>query len=162
MEYLHDSNIWLVFSFLIFCFILLKYGKKALEGMLDNRIETIKKEIQTAESLRVEAQEMLAQYQRKHRDAVKEADAMIAEAEKHAIEIRKNAEEELKQTIARREKQLKDRLSTLEAQAIAEIQKHAAELSINATREIIADNMDQKTHSKLVDDCLSSIGKNLH
>ncbi len=159
MEILHDSYTWLIISFVLFCFILFKFGKKAFVGMLDSRIDAIKDELETAESLRVEAQEMLAQYQRKHRDAVKEAEGIIAEAESHAIEIRKNAEAELKETIARREAQLKERLATLEAQAISEIQKHAAELSINATAQIIAEKMDKKTSDKLLDEAIAQISK---
>lgn len=162
MEILHDSYTWLILSFVLFCFILVKFGKKAFVAMLDSRINLIKSELETAEGLRVEAQEMLAQYQRKHRDAVKEAEGIIAEAESHAIEIRKNAEAELKETIARREQQLKERLATLEAQAIAEIQKHAAELSINATAQIIAEKMDKKASDKLVDDAIKHVSKQIH
>lgn len=162
MTFLEDSAIWLVFSFLIFTFILVKMGKAAFINMLDGRIEEIKKEIDTAESLRIEAQELLAQYQRKHRDSVKEAEGIIANAESHAIEIRKNAEKELKETIKRREQQLKERLETLEAQAISEIQKHAADLAIHATAQIITEKMDKKTGTKLVDQGIKQVAENIH
>ena len=162
MGFLEDSSIWLVFSFLIFSFVLFKFGKKGFTDLLDGRIEDIKKEIETAESLRVEAQELLAQYQRKHRDAVKEAESIVSEAESHATQIRKNAEKELKETIARREQQLKDRFQTLESQAIAEIQKHAADLSIHATAQIISEKMDKKTSDNLVDQGIAHVAKNMH
>lgn len=95
MGILEDSQIWLLFSFLIFCFILVKYGKSAILNMLDSRIEGIRSELETSESLRVEAQELLAQYQRKQRDAEQEAEAIIAKAEQHALSIRKTAEKHL-------------------------------------------------------------------
>ena len=67
MEILQDSNIWFLFSFIIFIFILVKFGGPFIVDALDARIAEIKKDLKESESLRVEAQEMLAQYQRKQR-----------------------------------------------------------------------------------------------
>lgn len=162
MDLLLDSAIWLLVSFLIFCFILVKFGKAAFTALLDSRIEEIKKDLETSENLRVEAQELLAQYQRKHRDALKEAEQVVATAESHASEIRKNAEKDLQETIERREKQLKERIASMEADAISEIKKHAANLAVHAAEQIVINNMDKKTASKLIENTISQSDKNLH
>ena len=154
MELLQDSNVWLVFSFLIFGTIAFKFGKGVLLSMLDKRIEAIREEIKTAENLRVEAQEMLAQYQRKHKDAVKDSEAILATAKKQAEEIKKQAEKDLDETIARREKQLAERLERMKQNAKNEILEHASNLAIAATSEIIADNLDKKSNEKLVDQAI--------
>ncbi len=161
MVFLEDSMIWLVFSFLIFCFILVKYGKSAMLNLLDKRITLIKTELETAESLRVEAQELLAQYQRKQRDAEQEAEGIIAKAEQHALEIRKGAEAGLVESLQRREKQLKERLNQMEEKAIQEIRVYAANLAVEATARIIEENMDKKSGEKLIDQSVSAAG-NLH
>lgn len=161
MELLNDASVWLLISFLIFMFILVKMGKSAFVAMLDNKIEGIREEIKTAENLRVEAQEMLAQYQRKHRDAVKEAETIIKDAEKRASEMTKQAEKELAEVTARREKQLKDRLERLEQSAITEIQTYAADLAIEATKEIIAEQLDKKSNQNLVDESIKTLSGNL-
>lgn len=160
--FMNDPYTWLILSFCIFAFIVYKGAKSALGTMLDKRIADIKSEIETAESLRVEAQELLAQYQRKHRDAVKDADTIIANAKKQADEVRKNAEDELEQTMARKEKQLRDRLSRAEAAAIEEIQSYAADLAVKATSEIITSKMDKKISENLIDTSISNINKNIH
>jgi len=162
MGILEDSQIWLLFSFLIFCFILVKYGKSVITNMLDSRIEGIRSELETAESLRVEAQELLAQYQRKQRDAEQEAEAIIAKAEQHALSIRKTAEKHLAETLQRREKQLKERLMQMEESAIQEIREHAANLAVQATAQIIAENMDKKSSDRLMDDSVQAVAKNIH
>ena len=74
MELLHDASLWLLLSFIIFAGVVFKFGKGALLKMLDDRITGIREEIETAENLRVEAKEMLAQYQRKHKDATKDVE----------------------------------------------------------------------------------------
>ena len=162
MEFFAETSNWLLISFVIFAVILWRAAKGAVIRMLDGRIETIREELQTAENLRVEAQELLAQYQRKHRDAVKDAENIVNKAERHAEEIRRKAEADLKETMERREKQLKERLVRMEQSAIAEIQKYAADLAIEATAEIIANKLDKKSNEKLVDQSIKDIGKNLH
>ena len=157
-----DATFWLLISFVIFCVICWKMGKDAVLNILDSRIDAIRQEIETAESLRVEAQELLAQYQRKQRDAEKEATGIIETAEAHAKEIKKKAEADLKETMERREAQLKSRLERMEHSAIAEIQKYAADLAIKATTEIIAEHLDKKSNEKLVSDAIKDVGKHIH
>ena len=162
MDLLHDSSIWLLISFLIFAGIVFKFGKGALLSMLDARIEAIREEIKTAENLRVEGQEMLAQYQRKHKDAVKDAEEIMTKAKTQADEIKKKAEKDLDDTIARREKQLQERLERMKQNAKDEILEYASNLAIAATSEIIADKLDKKANEKLVDQAIKDIGKNIH
>ena len=161
MELLGDSTIWLLISFIVFAVIVWRAGRQAFINMLDKRIADIKQEIETAETLRVEAQELLAQYQRKHRDALKEAEGIIANAESHAEEIRKQAEADLKEIMARREKQLKERLERMEKTAAASIQRYAADLAIEATREIIAKQLDKKSNENLVDKAIKDVAANI-
>lgn len=162
LEFLNNDYIWLIFSFLIFMYILVKFGKAAIENKLDGKIDAIRKDIKEAESLRVEAQELLAQYQRKQRDAESEAESIIAKAEQHALEIRKNAEKILSENLHRREIQMKERMAQMEEAAIQQIREHASNLAIQATAQIIADKMDKKGQDKLIDHSVEAVSKNLH
>ncbi len=161
MELLQDSHIWFTFSFLIFVAIIVKLGLPALNGMLDARINEIKKDLETSENLRVEAQEMLAQYQRKHRDAVQEAEKILSTAKENAKQIKESAEAELEATMRRRENQLTDRLERMEQNAINEIQSYAADLAMNAATQIIVEKLDKKTNAKLVEQSISNLQKNV-
>lgn len=158
-DILQDTNVWLMVSFLIFGFLVYKKGKGALLGALDHKIQTIKNDLENAENLRVEAQELLAQYQRKHRNALKESEEIVAEAQKRAEEIRLQAEQDLKDLIERREQQLQDRLARMEQSALDEIQAYAADLAIKATHEIISDKMDKKSHNALIDNTIDALPK---
>jgi F-type H+-transporting ATPase subunit b len=105
---------------------------------------------------------MLAQYQRKHKDAVNDAEKILATAKQQAEEIRKKAEKDLDETIARREKQLQERLERMKQNAKDEILEHASNLAIAATGEIIADKLDKKANEKLVDAAIKGVSKNIH
>jgi F-type H+-transporting ATPase subunit b len=162
MDLLLDTHFWYLVSFLVFATIVYKYGMPALLGVLDKRIEEIREELKNAEDLRVEAQEMLAQYQRKHKDAVKDADAILENAKAQAKEMQKAAEKELDEVIARREKQLEERVARMQQNAREEILEYASSLAIAATTEIIADQLDKKSNEKLVDAAIKDISKNIH
>lgn len=162
MDFLYDTNVWYAVSFAMFAVIIWKYGKPAFLNYIDGRIASIREEIETAESLRTEAHELLAQYQRKHRDAVQEAEDIIQNAKDHAKEIKAQAKADIEETIARREKQLEERIARMEASAVEEIKTHTANLAIEATAEIIADKLDKKANQALVDLSIKEIGQKLH
>lgn len=158
----HDTGLWVAFSFILFVVVAFKLGRKSILGALDSRIDTIRKEIETAESLRVEAQELLAQYQRKQRDAEREAANIVSQAQAHAKRIQESAEAELIEVMNRREEQLKQRLKRIEENAVAEIQGYAAELAVAATTEIINRTLDEKAGKSLADDSIKNIAQYLN
>lgn len=157
MEFLHDTHIWVLLSFLIFVAVAWKLGRQGVLDKLDSRIAEIRKEIQTAEGLRVEAQEMLAQYQRKQRDALKEAESVIETARDHAAKIRAQAEADLDESMARREEILATRLRRMEEAAIQEIRAHAADLAIEATLQVVMKKLDEKAGGRLIDESIAGL-----
>lgn len=158
----HDSTPWVLFSFIAFVVIVYKLAGKTIVGKLDAKIEEIKREINEAENLRVEAQELLAQYQRKQRDAEKEAEAIIKNAEAHAVKIREKAEADFSQLMVRKEEQLAERLKRIEDNAIADIQNHAAELAVRATSQIIEETLSSDVDKKLKEKTIASVAQNLN
>ena len=157
MELLQDSNVWILISFIFFAALVYFKGGSLVTGMLDQKIESIKKDIDAAESMRTEAQEMLAQYQRKHREAEKQAEDIIKNAETRVAEMKKEAQKQIKEDMKRREDQLKQRLAMMEENAIADIQKHASRLTLAATKEIISSSMSQKENDRLNKEVLKEI-----
>jgi F-type H+-transporting ATPase subunit b len=158
----HDTALWVAISFAIFVAFAFKVGRKSVIRGLDAKIEEIKTEIETAERLRVEAQELLAQYQRKQRDAEQEASEILKKAKEQAKQLTQTAETDLSELMARRETQLTERLRRLEENAIAEIQNHAADLAVAATTEMIIQTLDEKTNAKLNEETIKSLSKHLN
>ena len=162
MEFLQDTNVWVALSFFVFIILAFKFGKTSVLNMLDGKIEAIKTELETAESLRVEAQELLAQYQRKQRDAMKESEHIVATAKAQAEEFQKQSENDLQDLMDRRELQLEARLARMEESAIKEMHDYAGELAINAAGKLIADTLDKKTDEALIEKSIANISKNIH
>lgn len=159
---LHDANFWVAISFAVFTVGAFLAGRKAILGKLDAKIAEIRNEIETAEGLHNEAKGLLAQYQVRHEEAVRDAARIKSAAEKDAESLRAKAEADLQEAMERREKQLEERLARMKQSAIAEIQQYAADLAAAATAEIIAKKLDKKSNEKLVDHAISKIGESLH
>ena len=159
---LHEATNWVAFSFFLFVVLIWFKGRKAILGALDAKIATIRAEIDTAQNLRLEAQRLFEDYEHKHQEAIREAEHVVRTAEKQAIEIRKQAELDLADTIHVREKQLKDRIDRMKQAAKEEIQQYAANLAIEATAGIIEQKLDAKAKDQLIEKAIANIGKNLH
>ena len=80
------AEFWVLVTFLIFMGIVFYLGVPALIAKaLDKRAEEIKTELDEARRLREEAQQLLADYQRKAREAEEEAKVIVEQA-KHEAE----------------------------------------------------------------------------
>jgi F-type H+-transporting ATPase subunit b len=156
-DFFANPTNWVVFSFIIFVFAFMKLGYGKIVAILDERIADIEQELNTVETLRIEAQELLAQYQRKHRDAMKEADEILEKAKNQAENIRKETEAELKSTKERREKQLEERLARIEREAVNDVKAYATQLSLQAAETLIRKKMDKKASKALLDESLEKI-----
>ena len=157
-----DTNIWVLLSFALFLICAFIMGRRSITDALDSRIQNIKEDIENAERLRVEAQELLAQYQRKQRDAEKESAEIIRNAKAQAKTLKLKMEQEIADTMERRESQLTDRLKRLEENAIAQIQDQAADLAVAATAEMIVEALDQKTNQSLTEEAIKALPKQLN
>jgi F-type H+-transporting ATPase subunit b len=161
-ELVQDANFWVLVSFLIFLAVAWHYGRAAALGKLDDKINNIKKELEEAERIRVDAQELLAEYQRKHKDAMSEADQIIADAKKHAEDVRAKAEDDMNKAQARRQEQLDEKLARIEQNAIQEIEAYTAKIAVNAARQILTDKMDSKTDKDIMANVMNTMSKTIN
>src|SRR3982750_3204609 len=90
-EVLHEvfdpsgAEFWVLVATVVFVVIAWRIGGFAqLAKALDRRADTIRRELEEAKALRLEAQKLLAQYQAKKQEAQAEADAIIAAAKDEA------------------------------------------------------------------------------
>jgi len=155
-------EIWLALALIAVIAIAWKPAKRSILGTLDSRAQRIAEELEEAKRLREEAQASLANLQRKQRDAMGEAEEIIAHARTEAERLRAQAAEQLEEQLARREQQAMDRIAQAEAQAAAEVRQIAAEVAIDAARRLLADQVDQAKGAALIDDAIQAMPDKLH
>jgi len=159
---LQDPAFWVAVAFVAFVGVMIyaAYGK--IVGSLDDRATGIKKEIEEALKLREDAQALLASYQRKQRDALAEADDIVAQAKIEAERMAVDAEKALEEELKRRTDVAIEKIAQAEAQVVQEVRNTAIDVAIKAAGQIIADNVDETKATNLIDQSIAGIEGKLH
>ena len=157
-----DPTFWVAVGFLILAALAGIFGRRPILGMLDARVDAVKASLDEAASLREEAQQLLAEYQRKQRDALKETEAMVTRAKEEAKRIAEEGAQNLEATLRRREELAMEKIAQAEADAVREVRAISVEIAVHATRRLIADKMDGSRADALVDDAIADLSQNLH
>ena len=121
MEGIVMESVWVAVGFVVFVALIWRRVGAAVGGMLDDRSQKIKQDLDEARALRDEALEELHQFQRLHREAAEEAKAMLKNAEATAERIRENAEKAAAETVKRREVQASAKIKAVEAAMVKEL-----------------------------------------
>src|SRR3546814_341039 len=103
---LNDPTFWVAVAFVVFAGLMIWKARQPVLKGLDARAERIRAELDEAQRLREEAQKALAEYKRKQRDAAKEAEDLLASARHEADLLRRQAADDLTQTLARKSTRL--------------------------------------------------------
>lgn len=153
---LGDTYFWVFLATVGFAALAYKKGKAPLLNMLDARTERIRVELAEAERLRNEAQDILAECQRKHRDALQTSQKIIDNAKETAAAIEKETMSRLAETMKRREEQLIERIARAETAAVSEIRTQAADIATRAAEVLLTDTL-AKNGGRLVQEAIEEI-----
>jgi F-type H+-transporting ATPase subunit b len=153
---------WVAITWLIVVLLLARPVSRAIVAGLDARRDKIRERLAEAERLRDEAQELLALYQKKQRDAMAEAEGIIAQAKAEAARLAIQAAADLDELVKRREQQALDRISQAEAEATREVRNKAIEIAMDATRTLIAENLPKDKAAELLDAAIKDLPNRLH
>lgn len=161
-ELLHEPEFWVAVAFVIFVALAGKKIYVAVGKLLDERGAKIRAELEEAERLRAEAEKLLADYQRKQREAMKDAQAILDAAREEAARVRKEAAASLEAHLKRRERAAVEQIAQAEAHAVAEVRNQAIELAISAAKLALAESLDAARAGALIDQSLADLEKRLH
>ena len=158
-----DATFWVGAAFVLFGGILVYLKVPGmLTGALDERAKKISDDLDQARELREEAQVLLATYQRKQRDALKEAEEIIAHAKEEAMREAEQAEKKLEEAVARRQQAALNKIALAEAQAEYEVRDTAIEIAIAAATAVGAQQGRGDRADALVDTAIQDLRRHLN
>jgi F-type H+-transporting ATPase subunit b len=149
---------WVAAS-MLFVFGIMLYAKvpSIVAAALDKKIAGIKDQLDAAARLRTEAECLKGEYEKKIKNAGKEAAVLKAAAEEEAKLIVAKAKEDATALIARRTKSAEQKIAAAERAAIADVRAKAAEAATAAAAQLIASNHDAKADKGLVDSTIARL-----
>jgi F-type H+-transporting ATPase subunit b len=113
-------------------------GFKVLFSALDARSAGIQSQIEEAEALRDEAAKLMADAERRTREAETEAQEIVRRAKADAKSLMKDARADLKAKLERREAQAEQRIARAETEAANAVRQTAADAATDAARKILS------------------------
>jgi F-type H+-transporting ATPase subunit b len=127
--------VWVLVVFFISFFVLRKWVYPSIVAVLDSRAKTINDSIDSAEEMRQKADELLAEYRARLKEARGQADEIVSRARQTAETQEREAQAQAK---ANREQMLEQTRRDIEAEtrrAIQEIRREVADLTVMATEK---------------------------
>lgn len=150
--------IWTAFNLLVLYFVLRKILFKPVTSFMENRIKSIKDQINEAERNKIEAEQLKQKYSEQIKNAKLEAENILSDAQSKAIKeydtmvsvAKKEAESVL---IEAREEIERERLKMMK-----EVKNHVVSIAISAASKVIEANMDTENNRKLVSKFIDEVG----
>jgi|TARA_Y100000310_G_scaffold198291_1_gene198336 F-type H+-transporting ATPase subunit b len=157
-----DATFWVAVSFFIFfgCLIYLKVPQK-INNSLTEQINNIKKEIDEAEKLKVEAKNLLSNYENKIDRSKREVLDIINLAKKDSEKTILEKTEKFHQTVENKKKNAEQKITQMRENALRDIKNISVKISIETVEHLIKNSINrdklEKLYSKSLEQAKTSL-----
>jgi F-type H+-transporting ATPase subunit b len=149
--------IWVLVVFLIVAAILGRYVFPIIGKALDERAAGINSDIDSAQKLRDEADQVLAEYRERLTEARQQAEDIIDRAHKAGDAHHKQVVEETRAERDRQLEQIRKEIEGETARAVDQIRSEVAKLTVQATEKVTRKSLDDDDHRRLIDEALAEL-----
>ncbi len=162
MELLTDAHFWVGIAFMVFLGILVMAGvhRFAWKALGDAGAK-VQAQLDEAEGVRREAQDLLAQVKQQKVDADKQAADMLANAAEEAKRLQAEAQVKLAEQIERRGQMAERKIAQAESQAAADVRAAAAELAAQIAEGVLVQRLAGTKTDPLIDQAIGQMGAKL-
>jgi F-type H+-transporting ATPase subunit b len=149
--------LWTLLAFFVTFFLLRKLAFPRISEALEKRQHMIEESIDQAQRTKAEADEILAEYRERLKEARAQAEEIVSRARKAGEATERQSVESARET---REELLEQTRRDIEAEtrrAIQEIRKEVADLTVAATEAVTRKTLNEDDQRRLVEEALSEL-----
>ena len=149
--------IWTVILFFATMFVLKRYAFPPIARALEKRAAAVRENIEASEKTRQEADELLAEYRQRLKEAREQADDIVVRARKASEAAVAEAAAEGK---AKREELVAAARRDIETEtrrSLEQIRKEVADLTVLATEKVTRKALDDADQKRLVEEALAEV-----
>ena len=145
-----DATFWVAVSFFIFCgcLIYLKVPQK-INNSLTDQINKMRKELDEAEKLKVEAKNLLSNYENKIDKSKKEVLEIINLAKRENEKTILEKTEKFHQTMENKKKNAEQKIVQMRENALRDIKNISVKISMDAVEHLIKNSIDKNKLEQL-------------
>ncbi|MFT5435701.1 MAG: F-type H+-transporting ATPase subunit b [Ulvibacter sp.] len=148
---------WTFISFAILFFLLKKFAWKPIVGTVNDREQSIKEALASAEAAKLEMQNLTADNERILKEARAERELMMKEAREIKVKMIADAKDEAKDSADKMITQAQAAIESEKKAAVAELKSQVASLSIEIAEKVMKSELsDTDKQLKLVEDMLGN------
>jgi F-type H+-transporting ATPase subunit b len=153
-----NELLWGAFAFIVLFGLFAWKGVPAVKGAMDARAQKISDSLDEAEKAKVDAESVLAEYQRQLADARAESGRIIEEARAQAEQVKRDliAKAEAEATELRQRNN--EQLAGERGRVLAEMQGQVAALAIELAEKVVESNLDREANTRLIESYITSVG----
>ncbi len=149
--------IWTLLAFGITMLVLKRFAFPKISAALEERAQRVAKNIEESERQRKEADELLAEYRERLREAREQADDIVARAKRAGETAKSEATDEGR---AKRDELVAAARRDIEAEtrrSLDQIRKEVASLTILATEKVARKTLTEDDQKRLVEEALGEV-----
>jgi F-type H+-transporting ATPase subunit b len=149
--------VWTLLVFGVTMFLLSRLAFPRISDALGRRQKAIEESIDTAERTRAEADQILAEYRERLKEARAQADEIVQRARQAAEAHEHEAKDRGQEMLADAAKRAERDIETATRRALEDIRREVADLTIMATEKVTRKTLSDSDQRRLVEEALSEL-----
>jgi len=150
---------WSIIVFVILIVVLWRFIFKPVNNIISKRQTEIQESINSADKQKEEAQKYLEEQKIQLDEAKKEARKIIEDGRTAAIKVKGEIEEKALEKSRAIMEAAASEINTEKERSIAEVKNKMVDIALAATEKMIAKNLSEKEHKKLIEETLQEVEK---
>ena len=155
------GSFWVFVAILIFAVLFASRIASPLTGMLDKRAISVREALGEAARLKAEAEAMLADATVKQRQAMRDAQEILATAHSEAARLTEELKRDAEAAARWRERLAMDRITAAEQDAVNEVRGAAIEIAAKAATQTLRETFGADADAALIDRAIAGVPRAL-
>ena len=158
---LDDATLWVAISFIIFIILVFKPLKNMMLTSLDNKILELKSQLEESKKLKEDAEKLFAEQNKKYEETLIKIKKLNEDAIYESKIIKKKIEEDIKNTLLRKDKGFKQLSAQMELKVREDLKNEIIKKTLHYTEFKIKKKLKKSHNSKLISESLLKLTNHL-
>ena len=158
---LDNATLWVGISFILFVLLVIRPLTSMFSKNIDLRINTLKKEIDEAKELRIEAENLLNEHKEKEKKNTQYIEELKKLTRKEAKDIEERIKKEIELAVTRKEINYELIVKQMESNLKEKLQNEIMTKTLKFTQSRIEKNISEKHNNDFIDESLKKLPKQL-
>tara|TARA_Y100000813_G_C24156804_1_gene350072 strand:+ start:849 stop:1349 length:501 start_codon:yes stop_codon:yes gene_type:complete len=161
LNFLDNSTLWVAISFIIFVVLVFRPLKNMMLTNLDNKIAELKFQLDESKKLKEDAEKLYTEQNKRYEETLIKIKKLNEDAIYESKIIKKKVEEDIKNSLLRKDKGFKQLASQMELKVREDLKNEIIKKTLYYTEFKIKKKLKKSHNSKLINESLSKLTSHL-